>query len=109
MASDHRLLILSCSQRKRPDAILLPALERYDGPMFRVLRKFLRENPSKELHPDVYILSAQFGLISADQLIPIPDFCKRSISHGLWFYYRFTLSRTYAGVENRKNKGIESP
>jgi hypothetical protein len=69
MASDHRLLILSCSQRKRPDAILLPALERYDGPMFRVLRKFLRESPSKEFYPDVYILSAQFGLISSSQLI----------------------------------------
>lgn len=73
MALDHRLLILSRSQRKRPDAILLPALERYDGPLFRVLRKFLRESPSKQRHPDVYILSAQLGLISADQLIPNYD------------------------------------
>jgi hypothetical protein len=69
MAADRRLLILACSQRKRPDAILLPALERYDGPMFRVLRKFLRQSPSTKLHLDVYILSAQFGLISADHLI----------------------------------------
>jgi hypothetical protein len=73
MVSDRRLLILSCSQRKRPDSTPMPALERYDGPMFRVLRKFLRESPSKECHPDVYILSAQFGLILADQLIPNYD------------------------------------
>jgi hypothetical protein len=41
--------------------------------MFRVLRKFLRQSPSKKLHLDVYILSAQFGLISADHLIPNYD------------------------------------
>ena len=73
MTSDHRLLILSCSQRKRPDLILLPALERYDGPVFRMLRRFLRTWPSKGSHPEVYILSAQFGLISAHQLIPSYD------------------------------------
>lgn len=31
-----RLLILACSQRKRPDPGLLPAIERYDGPQFQV-------------------------------------------------------------------------
>ena len=46
MTADHRLLILSCSQRKRPDRVLLPALERYDGPVFRMLRKFLRSCPA---------------------------------------------------------------
>ena len=69
MTSDHRLLILSCSQRKRPDRILLPALERYDGPVFRILRKFLRSCLARESYPEVYILSAQFGLIPAHQLI----------------------------------------
>ncbi|MFN8458221.1 MAG: hypothetical protein U0401_26815 [Anaerolineae bacterium] len=29
-----RLLILACSQRKRPDPGLLPAIERYDGGSF---------------------------------------------------------------------------
>jgi hypothetical protein len=38
--------------------------------MFRVLRKFLCETPP---HPDVYILSAQFGVISASKLIPDYD------------------------------------
>src|SRR5215831_11900217 len=78
MTSDQRLLILACSQRKRPDLILLPALERYDGPVFRMLRKFLRECPSKECHPDVYILSAQFGLIPAHQ--PISNYNCRMTS-----------------------------
>jgi hypothetical protein len=40
------MLILACSRRKRPDEGLLPAIERYDGPAFRVLRHFLREMPA---------------------------------------------------------------
>lgn len=54
-----RLLILSCSRRKRLDTDLLPAIERYDGPAFRVLRRFLRERPFEA--PDVLILSAEHG------------------------------------------------
>jgi|SRR5215210_261396 len=44
------MLILACSQRKRLDKKLLPAVERYDGAAFRVLRRFLREN---QLNPNV--------------------------------------------------------
>jgi hypothetical protein len=61
------MLILACSRRKRPDEDLLPAVERYDGPAFRVLRRFLRDNSSKA--PDTLILSAEHGLISHDSLI----------------------------------------
>ena len=66
MNHKRRLLILSCSQRKHETQELLPAIERYNGPLFFVLRRFLREssNQSKEL--DVYILSAAFGLIPGD-------------------------------------------
>jgi hypothetical protein len=60
------LLILACSQRKRPDPGLLPAIERYDGPTFRVLRRFLREQPNKAKQIDIFILSAAYGLISAN-------------------------------------------
>ncbi len=67
-----RLLILSCSQRKRPDAGLLPAIERYDGPQFQVLRKFVREYPVEARSLNTYILSAKFGLIPASE--PIPDY-----------------------------------
>jgi hypothetical protein len=37
------LLIVTCSQRKRSDRELLPALKRYDGIFFRILRKAQRE------------------------------------------------------------------
>lgn len=65
----HRLLVLACSQRKRAGVELLPAIERYDGPTFRVLRAFLRDNPNPREHPNVFILSAAYGLIPAAQPI----------------------------------------
>ena len=62
-----RLLILSCSQRKRPGVGLLPAIDRYDGPAFRVLRKYLREDANRA--PRVMVLSAKYGLIDASDTI----------------------------------------
>src|SRR6266508_7023102 len=66
-----RLLILSCSQRKALAKGRLPAIDRYDGPAFRVLRKYLRESPSGA--PTVLILSAKYGLIESDRRIPPYD------------------------------------
>ena len=68
-----RLLILSCSRRKHSSPSLLPALERYDGPAFRVINKFMRVRPFEAQFLDVYILSAKFGLIPSSQLIPNYD------------------------------------
>lgn len=67
----HRLLVIACSQRKNPAKGLLPAIDRYDGPAFRVLRKYLREHPVEA--PAVLILSAKYGLIAADREIPNYD------------------------------------
>jgi hypothetical protein len=64
-----RLLILSCSKQKKDDLHLLPAIERYDGPTFRVLRRFMQRS-SKAAQPRVYILSSEFGLIAHSKLIP---------------------------------------
>lgn len=72
-----RLLLLACSQRKRLDPGLLPAVERYDGPTFRVLRRFFRQEPTDA--PDCYVLSAQFGLIPGDH--PIPHYDQRMTHH----------------------------
>jgi hypothetical protein len=70
---DRRLLILSCSRKKRTDSRLLPALERYDGPAFQVLRKFIVECSAEARELDIRILSAKFGLIPADRPIPFYD------------------------------------
>lgn len=69
MSPGSRLLLLSCSQNKLTDSKLLPAIERYDGPLFRVLRKFLRECPSQAAHVNTFILSAEYGLIPATESI----------------------------------------
>ena len=66
MNSRRRLLILSCSQRKHTSHKPLPAIDRYNGPLFFVLRRFLRECPLQAKLLDVYILSAKYGLIPAD-------------------------------------------
>jgi hypothetical protein len=69
MGLEHRyLVILSCSQRKRSDPGLMPAVERYDGASFRVLRKAKREGYWPE-NLDVLILSAKHGLLEPEALI----------------------------------------
>jgi len=68
-ANERRLLILSCSRKKKTTYQSLPALERYDGPSFRVVRKFINECPAEARSLDIRILSAKFGLIRADQPI----------------------------------------
>jgi hypothetical protein len=65
------LLLLSCSATKRCDAGLLPAIDRYDGPGFRVLRKALREQPMQPM--TIWIVSAEFGLITSQTRIPYYD------------------------------------
>ena len=66
MNDQRRLLILSCSQGKHTSHEPLPAIERYNGRFFLVLRRFLRECPRQIELIDVYILSAAYGLISGD-------------------------------------------
>lgn len=44
VADRQNLLILGCSQKKRDYEGLLPAFEAYDGPMYKVFRKFLRQH-----------------------------------------------------------------
>jgi hypothetical protein len=67
----ERLLIIGCSEKKLTTAEPVSAIERYDGPSFRVLRKYLREVDSHLL--TVMILSAKYGLITADRDIPYYD------------------------------------
>jgi hypothetical protein len=69
------LLILSCSQRKASETGRVPAIDRYDGPVFRVLRRYLREGSPGAL--TVLILSAKYGLIESSRRIPTYD-CRMS-------------------------------
>lgn len=69
--SPNRLLLISCSKRKRAGDELMPAIDRYDGPAFYVLRRYLRETDDRQLR--VYILSAEFGIIYARKQIPCYD------------------------------------
>lgn len=69
------LLILACSATKRPDAGLLPAIDRYDGPAYRVLRRALRERAGLGAALTIRILSAEFGLIT--DTTEIPDYNRR--------------------------------
>jgi hypothetical protein len=45
----------------------MPAIDRYDGPAFYVLRRYLREIDDRQLR--IYILSAEFGIINVRKLI----------------------------------------
>jgi len=56
------LLILSCSKIKKKSSNI-PAIDLYDGPFYRVIRK----NKPKNL--DIMILSAKYGLIRHDEKI----------------------------------------
>lgn len=64
-----RLLLIACSNRKLHTKRLLPAIERYDGGTYRIIRKAKREGYFPK-DVNVKILSAKFGLI--DLLKPIP-------------------------------------
>ncbi|NTV64930.1 MAG: hypothetical protein HGA65_15580 [Oscillochloris sp.] len=68
-----RLLILTCSARKRGGPEPTPVVERYDGPLWQVLRSYLREQPMSAADLTIYGLSAEFGLIPGDQRIPHYD------------------------------------
>ena len=68
------LLIISCSQRKVQSPGVLAAMDRYDGPTYRCLRKFRSEQEKK--FPNnlrILILSAKFGLIHPETEIPAYD------------------------------------
>ncbi len=95
-----RIVIISCSQRKKTDENILPAIERYDGPNFRLLRKYLSLSTDKL---DVYVLSAKFGLLSYTTEIP---FYEQKLSnqqfHELTEASRIQANRFFAETEKPK-------
>lgn len=70
------MLILGCSQTKRPDPLPLDAIDRYNGPLFRVLRSALKGWPELRRDVDVFVLSAKHGLIPGRN-VPIENYDQR--------------------------------
>lgn len=60
----RKLLLISCSATKR-DLKDQPALQVYDGPSYRIIRKY----PTDKI--DILILSAKYGLIFANHKISV--------------------------------------
>jgi hypothetical protein len=60
------LLIIACSARKKHVDRAIPAIELYDGPAYRMLRKRLSGAPNKLV---IWVLSAKHGLMWADSPI----------------------------------------
>ena len=65
------LLLISCSQRKIETPGVLPAVDRYDGPTYRCLRKSCPDGMPKNL--DVRIISAKYGLIHSHKPVGFYD------------------------------------
>lgn len=68
-----RLLITSCSKRKRDLGGRAPAIDVYDGAYYRTLKKWERENEQNEDELDSLILSAKYGLIPPEYKIELYD------------------------------------
>ena len=64
-----RAIIVAASQRRKQDPKNpIPAIDRFNGVYFRILRKYLREG--KLPNTDILIVSQDFGLLKAQDKIP---------------------------------------
>ncbi len=63
-----RCLILGCSRTKNEVPEPMSAIHRYNGPSYKVLRRYLKEN-SHDQSLDIFILSAKYGLIDSQKYI----------------------------------------
>ena len=83
-----KLLIVSCSERKRNLINLTPAVDLYDGPMFRMIRNF---EPIYYNGVDLMIVSAKYGLMPHNHLIRNYD--QRLTPNRLPFLQKETMKR----------------
>lgn len=63
------LLVVGCSRRKSSRVTWGRAWDIYDGPLFQVLKKALRDRPGWEAEVAVLIVSARYGVIGPDRII----------------------------------------
>ncbi len=67
------LLVLACSARKSARVRRGPAWEVYDGRVYQVLKKLLRDHPSWRESLDILIVSARHGVIDSKRVVSIYD------------------------------------
>lgn len=67
----HRLAILACSATKRQDDGYMPAIDRYDGPLWQTVRSI----PLHRTVTKIAVLSARYGFL--DSRSPIQNYDKR--------------------------------
>lgn len=67
------LLVLACSARKSAEVRRGPAWEVYDGRVYQVLKKLLRDRPAWEDVVEILIVSARHGVIDSQQTIGTYD------------------------------------
>src|SRR3546814_6781208 len=65
---------MCCSSAKRPGEGSMPAIDRYDGPVWRTRRAALAEL-GEDCRPEIWFLSARYGFHPAD--MPIADYEQR--------------------------------
>ncbi len=100
MASNRQLLVLSCSATKRDDEGKIPALERYDGSAYRVIRSFLRHAAWPEAL-SVAVFSAKHGLIGG--LAQIENYDQR-MTRDLSAKWRAISTKTLYGWSGQHDK-----
>lgn len=66
----RQLLLISCSKNKRNDQSV--AIEMYDGPYYKIVRKLIREGKFPETL-DILILSAKYGLVKSNDWLEYYD------------------------------------
>lgn len=90
---NRNLLVLGCSKAKVGIREPLPAIERYDGPSFQMVRKLFFDG--LHLDVDLMILSGRFGLLQPGTLLPMYDYTisGRAIDSNVTRLWRAELSR----------------
>lgn len=67
-----RLVLIACSNAKQKFLTPTPAIEVYDGPYFKTIRKLKREKRFPE-DVKILVLSAKYGLLTLDDRIVAYD------------------------------------
>ena len=98
MSKRKYLLIIPCSKRKVLTlGCKIPAIDLYDGPFYRILRKFFRQHNVFQ-YIDILILSAKYGFIRPHDLISTYDEGMtprkaKEISSGIYNFLKALLNK----------------